>query len=217
LACAARGRVGWAGVALGLGAGCKPILLLLLPGLLVRHRRAAAAMVSTLALVYLPFIGGGTAVFHSLLRFAGTTEFLSLARTAGVMDLTAPWHRAVLLAVLFVFVALIALRVRTWAGAAYASMSVLLLCAPIVHYWYLTWVLALMPLRLRPAWSWIAASAAMVLYFDAERARASGGEWILPASNATVIWLAFGLGAAVDLGWLIVRRRGRSSGTCADS
>ena len=73
---------------------------------------------------------------------------------------------------------------------------------PIVHYWYLTWILvfAAMHFRLR----WLTAACAMVAYFNAAHALHLTGAWTMPPWVSVMIWSTFGLT------WLVEERRKRT-------
>jgi len=169
---AARGREGWAGACLGLGAAVKLYPLLLLPAIWARRpARTAAAAVGVLAAAYAVYAGDGLAAGGSLLRYLAEEHFnptlrgllepalgrlgeagLRAARVAPLAGLAAfaialgVWGRAVP-----------AWRRALWLVGAY------LLTTPSLFPWYALWIVPL--LAAAPAWPWLYLSCAVGLTY----------------------------------------------------
>ncbi len=69
---------------------------------------------------------------------------------------------------------------------------------PIVHYWYLSWVLLFLPFHGRGRW--IVAAMAMVTYFEGVWQRTATGVWSMPPESSLVVWGAFLLAWAMEAG-----------------
>jgi len=68
-------------------------------------------------------------------------------------------------------------------------MGALLICSPIVHFWYLTWLLPLAALR--PSFAWTTLSITIAGYFLAWQTQATEGWWGFRHGTAALIWLPF--------------------------
>ncbi|UCC31573.1 MAG: DUF2029 domain-containing protein [Phycisphaerales bacterium] len=197
-------RKNLAGVMLGLAMATKIVLLVLLPWFLKRCRREAILAVVVATLCYLPYLSAGTGVFSSLLRFSSGAPSFSVLAVFSVTSLgTVATHVAAALLLAAILIAL-AWRRHDFTDYGAAAMGTLLLLMPIVHYWYLSWVLIWLPFGARARW--IVAALAMILYFEAELRRETVGVWSMPDWAPVVVWGTFGL---AWLGEVVVARRGR--------
>lgn len=200
---AERKRWAWAGALLGLAVSAKIMAVVLVPLFLVRRWKAGLVAISVAALSTFPYLDAGWALFDGLQRFSGESTFFNLVGTLTGTTFSTPVQRVIGGLLLAVAVALSALRATDMQRASYRLFSGLLLALPVLHYWYLTWVL---PLAAGPRrWVWLAGAAACVFYFEAEQARLTTGEWIMPAWAPWVFWAAVGGAALLD--HIIVRRR----------
>ena len=77
---------------------------------------------------------------------------------------------------------------------------------PIVHFWYLTWVMMAMPFVMRA--SWIVLSASMVFYFEANHQQLTTGVWLIPDWVPYAVYGPFVVAVLVEA-W--ARRRRRTS------
>jgi len=152
-----------------------------------------AAVVS---LCYLPYISAGTKLFSSLLRFSSTSEFFSLPGTLHLTSYDTTLARVAVALLLVILVGVQALRARTFPAFGFLATSTLLMLIPVVHYWYLAWVLVWAPLYLR--WRWIVASLPMVLYFEAHHVQEMTRTWVMPAYVPVAFWTAFLVTWAVE-------------------
>lgn len=187
-------RFSLGGAALGLAICVKPIAFVLWPWLLVRQRRAALITVGVIALCYLPYGRGGISGLSNLGRFAGMDEFLSALGTVGVTDFGTPLARAVAGFVVLAIIVWLARSRRTITRFAPAALEALILLLPVVHYWYVSWVLMWAPWRMRLRWA--AVALAMVGYFEAEHARSLTGTWAMPR------WVPVSIVGAFAAGWI---------------
>jgi hypothetical protein len=74
--------------------------------------------------------------------------------------------------------------------------AALLLALPVLHYWYLAWLLVFLPFRLRI--SWLILAATMLLYFDAQHQLDQTGDWFLPVWARWATILAFAVAALAE-------------------
>ncbi len=82
------------------------------------------------------------------------------------------------------------LRGRLW-SALLLAFGGLLVLSPIIHFWYLTWVLPL--IALRPRLSWISLSVTSSLYFLVWKTQSETGVWDMPLWAKWMFWLPFTL------------------------
>jgi hypothetical protein len=197
-------RKNLAGVMLGLAMATKIVPLVLLPWFLIRHRREVILAVVVAALCYLSYLSAGTGVFSSLLRFSTGSPSFSVLAVFSVTSLgTAATHAAAALLLVAILIAL-AWRRHDFIDYGAAAMGTLLLLMPIVHYWYLSWVLIWMPFGARARW--IVTALAVILYFEAELRRQTIGVWSMPDWAPVVVWVTFSL---AWLGEVVAARSGR--------
>ena len=142
-----------------------------------------------LSLCYLPYLSAGTELYSSLLRFSSTGEFFSLPGTLHLTSYDTTLARGTVVLLLVILVGVQARRSQTFPAFGLFATGTLLMLMPVVHYWYLAWVLVWAPLCLR--WRWIVASLGMVLYFEANRAQETTGAWLMPGYVPVAFWSAF--------------------------
>ncbi len=196
------GRTNLAGVMLGLAMATKIVPVVLRPWLLIRHPRAVAIAVVVTAICYLPYLGGRMDTFTSFQRFAAAGEFFSMLGVFSVTSYDSGVVRSGVAVVLAALLVTWAWRRKDFTTYAAAATGALLMLMPVVHYWYVSWVLVLIPFR--AAVRWIVMALAMVVYFEAELRGQTTGIWSMPAWAPIVVWLSFGL---AWLGELFVERR----------
>ena len=194
----ATGRGYLAGGALGCAIASKLMLAVLLPWFVFKKPRVALFSVAVVALCYTPYWDHQWSVFQSLGRFGTGEAFFSLSGTlAGILgtDAISP---VILCAALLIVLLTLAWRQLTFRDYARCATGALILLLPIVHFWYVTWIL--MCQVFRPSFPWLAASLAMVVYFEAEQARAVSGVWCMPTWCPIFFWSVFLASWGVALG-----------------
>ncbi len=160
------GRFRLAGAMLGVGVLAKTMALLLIPWALWRRPRVILAItVPIVALGYAPYLKAGN-VLGSLLTFAGDFRFNATAYEA-LLPLLGSATGLFAATLLGFWVVWCMLRVESPADMVVRVLGGLLLLAPVVHYWYATWLLAVLPgvrsARLRVfVLAWVASLAALV-------------------------------------------------------
>lgn len=196
-----RERIVLAGALLGAAVAAKTTALVLVPWLAIRHPRAAGAAIGVVVACYLPYAAAGTGLFESVLRFSRESEFFSLLAAFGIADFETESSRRLIGLVLAGALLFLALRRREFIRFALPAAEMTVVLMPIVHYWYLTMVVMFVTFQRR--WCWIAAAAAMVAYFEAERARSLTGTWSMPVWIPLAVWSVFG--AAFVIEWFAGR------------
>ena len=199
-----------AGVAWAVAALSKYTPLLLGPTLV--RKRAWTVLISaalTMALLTLPFLGAGRALFHGLGAYAAHWEFNGplfpfLRAVLGSGDAA----RLALAGLLVAAVATISARARTVSGAALACLTAYLIASPTVFPWYLVPLAALLPLH--PDAGLLAATGLVALsYLPLPHFRATG-EWTLPS---WIPWIEYGVWGLVALAaWLRTRAAASPAG-----
>ena len=208
-----RGRVRVAALCLALAVLAKTAALLLVPWALWRRPREVLAItLPALALGALPYLLSG-GILGSLLRFAG--EFRWNGSLHAVLGHLAGDAAGVAAAALLAgATAWVALRRDDVVEACVLTLTGLLLLAPIVHYWYLTWLLALLPALGPVAWRaplrvWLASIALTApLYETAAR----GEAFVSARLHDTLVALEYGIPAAVAALCLLAARRAAGAG-----
>ncbi|HEY0672379.1 MAG TPA: hypothetical protein VGD27_08940 [Longimicrobiales bacterium] len=179
----AKSRPLHAGMALAASVGAKLIAAPLLMFTLGRPRVLLAFAV-TMIVLYLPF-GHSGSVFGSLGVFAETWE-----SNGSLFQLMGPFvggwvYRWVAAALLVIILARLAWQRVSVDAAAFVYLFALFALAPVVHPWYLLWILALLPLRRVPFDA--VGSAALVwtvtvsLAYSAHTQQLAHGGWRIPS------------------------------------
>lgn len=200
-----RGRHRLAGVMLGVSIAAKLMSAVLLPWLLWRHRRAGATAIVVIAICYLPYLDAGGSVFRSLVRFGNADMFFSLPGILSLLSDDFTVSPLFLCAVLAIILVLLAMRHRDLQGYARAAFWSLIFLLPVVHYWYLTWVVLFQ--LVRPRMMWLAASVATLAYFEAEHVRVTTGTWRMSDWCPVFFWCVLVCGWIADSA--VKRRRNR--------
>ncbi len=198
----AAGRWRLAGVLLGTAIAAKLIAAVLLPWFALRRPKAAAIALLVAATTYLPYLGAGRGLAESLVRFSSGPTFMSLAHSLIDLPVDDRVLRVAAVALLAAVCVVLAIRRRDPIEYAVGATGAMLMLMPVVHAWYLTWIVLWMPISLRARW--LAAAGAMVVYYEAAYAQAFTGEWALPAWAPWVVWGVFGVTWAIEIA---VRRR----------
>ena len=194
-----RRRWGWFFLCAGLAAQVKYIAFLAWP-LLINRRNWRQAWITpvTLILPLLPFIylDGGD-LFRSLLAFGSDFSFNGslhalLRWSSGSHQLANLGSRVLFVLILGVGHQVLNRRAPNSSTDADPAAVLLLLfgafllCAPTVHWWYLTWVTPL--LVLRPNRSWFLLLGTIGATFIAPGTRAQTGVWMLPVWAQWAVW-----------------------------
>ena len=210
-------RWAWAGLALGLAILAKTTPAILLATLVRRSRLAIGIALAVVLLGYLFYIDAGwKKLFETLHAFPSQSHFNNLfdelrlrinAHFGPVL-----WARGrmkITIGLLTCAAAYRAWRTRDLLSDTTWLLAILLVLLPIIHFWYVTWVLALVALRPRGHWAWVVLAGTMALYWQADFSWQVGTRWKLPTGAVVLIWVPF---FAAWMGEAILRRR-RTSAT----
>jgi len=172
-----RGRAHAAAALLGVAILSKTVAVLMLPWLFLRRPKAGLVAVGVVALGYLPFWGDD--VVSSLLAFGSDFAFNgSLFR---LLEWFAPSSaRGIAVGLLLFWTGAVALAQPRFAPAAALTLAGLLVVSPTVHFWYLTWVVVMLPAIGPRRWTWplLAWTAAAVFSSESYRANYAGEPFV---------------------------------------
>jgi alpha-1,6-mannosyltransferase len=174
---ATRGREGWAGAALGLGALVKLYPLLLLPAVWRRRPlRVLAAALAVVAAGYLVYARDGAAVIGTLPRFLAEEEFNATLRVS-LEWLAGPFGepgRLAARAAPLLTLAVVATAVG-WVGRevppgrrAFWLVAGYLVATPSLFPWYALWLVPILAVAPRWPWLWLTCSVALAYLVFAE-------------------------------------------------
>lgn len=188
-------RYNLAGVMLGLAIASKVVLIILLPWFLLRHRRAAISAIFVTILCYSVYGSSGLIGLQNLTRFAGEGVFFSFLGSFTIPYLGTAISYGVIFVILILLIVLHLIRRRDFVGFGLGATETLVILLPIIHYWYVSWVILFMPFGVRIRW--LVCSLMMVFYFEAIHNYELSGvwfmpDWVLPAVAVPFIitWLA---------------------------
>ncbi|MEM1082640.1 MAG: glycosyltransferase [Verrucomicrobiota bacterium] len=189
---------------LALAVHIKFIALILLPFLLIRAGNwnkkparelffavgSSVAFTLLLAAATLPFIKLVGPWFEGLFHFVGTSAFNGpLFTLISLFGLTPDAVRPLCYAAFAIgFATLLVARFKglDLIDSFHVALTLLLLCSPIVHFWYLAWLIPLTALR--PSFGWSMASITMAGYFLAWRTLEVHGWWGYGHVTAAILW-----------------------------
>ncbi len=98
------------------------------------------------------------------------------------------------------------LDLPTFATRVFAGLVVVL---PVVHVWYLTWMLFFAWARVR--YAWLVLCGAALVYFEADGMLAQTGQWSMPVWVFTAWYAPFAIAWIVEAG---LQTRSRSDDSC---
>lgn len=185
----------WLGIAIQFKLVC---LILVALFLTKKSIRSSWLILPILILPGLPFLSALPGWIHGVTHFAGSGAFnaplFTLLASTGLELGTA---RILCLAAFAVFAT--AILISRWRGLALIDsilwmLGALLVCSPIVHFWYLAWLLPLTAIR--PSFAWTTASITMAGYFLAWETQHTHSWWGFGHGIAVIIWLPW-LAAAI--------------------
>ncbi|MFQ5410984.1 MAG: glycosyltransferase 87 family protein [Phycisphaerae bacterium] len=200
-----------AGVSLGLAILAKTTPMILLVLLVRRSRLAIGAALLTVGLGYLLYMDAGSKLFFAL------TDFPTRSSFNNPFDAVRIWFRDntehvmflrernyIALAILACATAYRVWRPRDLLSDARWLLAIVILLLPIIHFWYLSWIVVLIALSPRGCWAWLLLTGTMVFYWQADLAWQMGGRWKLPLWAACVIWIPFFVAWIAE--WISARR-----------
>lgn len=177
---------------LGIAIQIKLIAIVLAPLLLARRNlRGAWAILPIFIIPTLPFLAEIPLWWEGVTRFAGGGAFnsplSSIMRLCGFSQDTARITGYGIFLIIGALVFLKSHRGLPLANAAAIVLGTLLICSPIVHFWYLAWLLPFAALR--PSFALSTASITIAGYFLAWQTQHVQGWWGYGHLTAALIWL----------------------------
>jgi len=179
------------GAAFGLAVATKIMVIIAAPMILLRtgvKGMATAAIVG--AIPFLIHFDDSLQMYQGLVNFGAKNNF-----NGGINQLidnvfgTTPKEATTICMRLI-------LRNKFWMSLSFC-LGGLILFAPIIHFWYFTWILPLFAIR--PSISWLSFSVTSPLYFLVHYRYLSSGTWDLPEWAKWLFWLPFFVIFAIQL------------------
>ncbi len=144
--------------------GAKLLGVLLLPSLAGKYgARAAAWALALAALTYLPFAGARSALFEGLSIYAATWSFNGGIHPLLAMAIGSTAARLLPIALIAGIACVLYRRSASPIVAVGILTSILVLTAPVVHPWYLLWLLPFAALR-ASLWPFVLAATVSISY-----------------------------------------------------
>ncbi|MGJ8644234.1 MAG: glycosyltransferase [Luteolibacter sp.] len=195
---------------LGLAIQIKLVCLILIPLFLTKKLwKGSWLILPVLILPGLPFLSALPQWLEGVRTFAGGGAFNApLYTLLSSIGFTAPLVKTICTATFLLSAAAICLA--RWRGLPLIDsclwmLGALLVCSPIVHFWYLAWLLPLAALR--PSFGWITLSITMSAYFTAWWTQATHGWWGFGHGIAVIIWLPWLMATLAQNRFLISKIR----------
>jgi len=214
--CLLENKPRWAWCCLGLAVQFKFVALILLPFLLKRTRWESVWPFFVACLVpALPFFTTLPGWFMGLSQFAAHHSFNGCVHGI-LLEVTGErvWAN---ISVAIIFIGVIGWRLCSrraygdFIDDAIWAFGALLVLAPTVHFWYLTWIWPWLVLRPSPAWLVLGLSQAW--YFGVWRGFAQTGVWELSWLEQVGVWGPFVVVGLYEGRRVVTRKYGRSSAT----
>jgi len=207
LLCIEKKAFAWSWVWLGVAIQIKIIAIVLVPLFLLRCQwRYVVWLLIPLVLPSLYFLDSLSGLFQGLWAFGGTNAFNGPIHGPinYLLDGNTTWATASVF-VLFGFVSLwILWAVKTPTKAAYLLIASFVLFSPVVHYWYVLWVIPFVVLY--PSLSWLVLSFTSGAYFTSTFSVENGEDWSLPFWAMCLMWGPFLLVLVCELRIGIIRK-----------
>lgn len=181
----------WAGCFLAIAAHFKFIALLALPLLLWKGRsRSGISFTISAIILTLPFAASLPQLWQGLYQFAALRDFNGLPNLFGnALGLSREDLHRPLQLVFALVVCWRLFRYRSnddWHAHWFTLCGALLLLAPTVHFWYLTWIA--LPLVLQPSLLWLGLCLSQGFYFLVWREYTQYGNWDLQDWQSALLW-----------------------------
>ncbi len=184
----------------------KIVPVILIPWLARKNLWAAGLAAALVVLGYLPYIDPDAALFHSLVKFPRDTEMLSLGHGAAMKVLDGQGSR--------VLCGLVIMSVALWHARKPSPLShallpvfgAVIICLPVVHFWYIVWIAMALPFA--PRVSWLVLCASMVFYFESTHVGVVTGTWSMPTWVVYPVYTPFVIAAGIEIA---MRRRAAAS------
>ncbi|MGJ8655464.1 MAG: glycosyltransferase [Akkermansiaceae bacterium] len=181
------------GIAIGLAVGVKIMAAVVAPIILWRMGwKAMLAAALTLLLPLLFYWGDLSSVLNAIFLFGSGGAFNGSLHQLLRALLDSSTQASLIMAAVYMLIWILAFWVQL-RGRLLTSLMIafggLLLLSPIVHFWYLSWVLPLVAIR--PRLSWLTLSVSCSVYFMVWDELEKNGYWGLPLWARWAFWLPF--------------------------
>jgi Glycosyl transferase family 2/Glycosyltransferase family 87 len=207
LFCVEKKAFPWAWIWLSIAIQIKIIAVVLIPIFLWRCQwRYAWLLLIPLVLPSLYFLDSLPGLFEGLWAFGGMNAFNGPIHgpVNYILGSNITWASRITF-VLFALVTLwILWAIKTPTKAAYILIASLVLLSPVVHYWYILWVIPFVVLY--PSMSWLVLSLSSSAYFASTFSVENGEDWSLPIWAMWLMWLPFLLVLTYELRMTFVRK-----------
>ncbi|HNP25308.1 MAG TPA: glycosyltransferase [Nitrosomonas sp.] len=197
----------WAWFWLGVAIQIKIIAVVLAPLYLWRCQwRHGWLLLIPLVVPSLYFLETLPGMFQGLWVFGGTNAFNGPIHGPinYLLDGKIAWSTAIVFGLFSLATLWIIRSVSIPVKAAYLLIAALVLLSPVVHYWYILWIIPFVVLY--PGLSWLVLSFASGAYFTSTFSAEQGDDWSLPVWAMWVMWLPFLLVLAYELRMILLRR-----------
>jgi Glycosyltransferase family 87 len=184
-----RHRPVWSWIALGLAVQMKLVAVLVAPLLLRRGGWRTAWVGAAIAVLpFLPYTTDVNTWLSGVRHFGSDLGFNGSVHALAAVAFNSRTIAAALCATLLILWTALAMFLETdlWRSAFFVIGGLIVL-SPIVHYWYVSWALAFVPLFPSPAW--LTLSGTMALYYLVRLTP----DWSMPFWGQFVIWTTFGI------------------------
>jgi hypothetical protein len=189
-----RRHTAWSWIALGLAVQTKLVAVLLAPLFARRGGWRTAWIGAAIAVLpFLPYAADINAWISGVYHFGADLGFNGSIHALASMVLGGGASAAALCAALLILsIALVTfLETDLW-RSAFSVFGGLIVFSPIVHYWYISWALAFVPLF--PSTAWLFLSGAISLYFLVRLT----ADWSLPLWAQVTVFTTFGIILALE-------------------
>lgn len=204
--CIEKKAFAWAWIWLGIAVQIKFIAVVLIPLFLWRCRwRYAWLIFIPLTLPSLYFLVSLPGLFEGLWTFGVMNAFNGPIH--GPITYFLNGNITVASLIIFTLLGLITCwtiwAIKTPAKAAFVLIASLVLLSPVVHYWYILWVIPFVALY--PSISWLVLTLTSGAYFTSTFSIENGEDWFLPFWAMCLMWLPFLFVLAYELRIVILR------------
>lgn len=198
----------------------KLVCIILIPLFLTKKLlRSSWLILPVIVLPSLYFLSALPGWFDGIRTFAGTSAFNApLFTLLTITGLQLVVVKKICLAAFAISAT--AIVIARWKGMLLIDsilwmLGALVTCSPIVHFWYLAWLLPLTAIR--PSFAWTTASITIAGYFLAWQTQHTHGWWGFGHATAAVIWLPWLIAGIAQhrfllKKWLRTPASGRSPG-----
>ena len=197
----------WAWIWLGIAIQIKIVTVVLVPLFLWRCQwRYAWLILIPLSLPTLYFLDTLPGLFEGLWAFGGMNTFNGPIHgpITYLLNGNITWASYGTFTLFGIITLWVVWAVKTPTKGAYLLMASIVLLSPIVHYWYILWIIPFVTLY--PSLSWLVLSLCSSAYFASTFSVENGEDWSLPFWAMCLMWLPFLLVLFYELRLVLFRK-----------